>query len=57
MIKMLTEKRGALQGLSSAAIVRSAYGPVASLVEQENAETVIMREGKVVDTVIDIHED
>lgn len=56
MIKMLTEKRGALQGLSKEAIVRSAYGPTASLAEQDD-ETVILREGQVADTVIDIHED
>lgn len=56
MIKMLTEKRGALQGLSTEAIVRSAYGPIAAL-EMRDDDTVILREGQVVDTVIDIHED
>lgn len=56
MWKLLAEKRGPLQGLSTEAIVRSAYGPIASLVERDD-DTVIMREGQVVDTIIDIHED
>lgn len=57
-MKILTDKRGALQGMSVADIVRQVYGPTASYKHDVNAaehQGVIERDGKVLDTVIDVH--
>ena len=56
-MKVLTDKRGALQGMSVPDIIRQVYGPTASFkadVEGENEGTIV-RDGAVIDTVIDVH--
>lgn len=57
MMKILTDKRGNLQGMSLQSIVRQAYGPDAQYRHVENGETAgtIERNGQVLDTVIDVH--
>jgi hypothetical protein len=56
-IKILTDKRGALQGMSVADIVRQVYGPTASYKNDADGDNqgVIERDGAVLDTVIDVH--
>jgi hypothetical protein len=57
MMKILTEKRGALQGISVQSIVRQVYGPTATYRYAADGENqgVIVRDDKQIDTVIDVH--
>jgi len=62
-VKLLTDKRGPLQGISLESILRTAYGPDAVFREGEGEGMgLIVRErpnGDVVvlDTVIDLHDE
>ena len=57
-VKMLTDKRGPLQGVSVEAILRNAYGPDAFLVEDPEGAMagLIEQNNETVDTVIELHE-
>ena len=64
-VKMLTDQRGPLQGVSVEAIVRNAYGPDAKFVTDSEGEVVGLivepdddDEGamQAIDTVIELHE-
>lgn len=56
--KMLTEKRGPLQGVSVEVILSNAYGPGAFLVEDPEGVMagLIEQNNETVDTVIELHE-
>jgi hypothetical protein len=58
MWKMLTDKRGPLQGVSVETIVRNAYGSDAAYVEDTEGDAVglIKRADDVLDSVIELHE-
>lgn len=61
-VKMLTDKRGALQGVSIETIVRTAYGQFAKYIDDPAGEAVgviVTSDGKeqhILDTVLTVHE-
>jgi len=58
-VKMLTDKRGPLQGVSVDAIIRNAYGTDARLVEDADGESAGLiqgPDGDTLDSVIEVHE-
>ena len=62
-IKMLTDRRGPLQGVDVESIVKTAYGPHARYVEDTEGESLglIVKpspgyDPTVLDSVIDLHE-
>lgn len=61
-VKMLTDKRGALQGVSIEAIVRTAYGRFAKYIDDPAGEAmgvIVASDGKkqhLLDTVLTVHE-
>ncbi|QIG58160.1 hypothetical protein SEA_SKOG_8 [Gordonia phage Skog] len=56
-MKILTEKRGPLQGVDAPSIVRAAFGPGAQLVEspeEDGNSTIVDADGNVLDAVVSI---
>ena len=57
-MKMLTDKRGPLQGITLDSIVRNAYGPAAQYVQDADVAGMgtIVRGAEELDTVLEMHE-